>query len=161
MPKKIKELCQNTLGLIMHETSSPSPYEIPCTSPITRFSSEWLSHVQLTIPCVTGAIHNLVPFDYTICSGERGRDPWNSDGLRGECGACGILWRLLRNSFSGVLTCLLWHRAWTDFIKCLYHYRILGVCPVTQNIWFRTTRHYTLCMYVENYQTNARFKIIT
>jgi len=68
--------CQDILGLTMHEISHINPYEVPfpCNPP-TPFSPEPQSHMQLTIPRVAGAIHNLVPFDYTICSSQRGRDP--------------------------------------------------------------------------------------
>jgi len=138
---KLTKPCQDNLGLTMHEISHINAYEVPCNPP-TPFSPEPLSYMQLTVPRIAGAIHNLVPFDYTICSSQRRRDPWNSDGLWGECGACGILRRLLRNSFGRILTRLLWHGAWTNLVKCLYHYGVLGVCPVTQNtLGVIMTRH--------------------
>jgi hypothetical protein len=71
---KLTKPCQDILGLTMHETSHINPYEFP-RNPSTPFSPEPLSQMQLTIPRVAGAIHNLVPFDYTICSSQRGRDP--------------------------------------------------------------------------------------
>lgn len=99
--------------------------------------------MQLTIPCVAGTIHNLVALDYAISSCERRRDPRHSDSLGGERGARGILRGLLRNSFSCILTWLLWHRSWTHLIECLYDYWVLGIRPMLQN------KHYNHLLLVQ------------
>lgn len=86
----------------------------------------------LTEPRVAGPVNYFVTFNDSVSGVQRRRDPRDSNSLRSQCCACGIMGWLFWYTFRSVLSNFVRHWSGTKFVKGLHHNCVLSVSPRLQ-----------------------------